>query len=155
MKRSFSEVINILHVTRCNGLFSVLRLPLLSAAFSTVYQAFFFITFLSLCLHEPTHLWFSCYLSISSASSFFLWSESKHVSHLVCLTLGGPVDCSPPGSSVHGILQARMLEWVAMPSSRRTSWPRDGTASLSLLHWQVGSLPLAPPGIPAAMPTTA
>ena len=35
-----------------------------------------------------------------------------------CLTLGNPMDCSPPGSSVHGILQARMLEWVAMPSSR-------------------------------------
>ena len=36
-----------------------------------------------------------------------------------------PMDCSPPGSSVHGILQARILEWVAMPSSRRSSWPRD------------------------------
>ena len=33
-----------------------------------------------------------------------------------CLTLCNPVDCSPPGSSVHGILQARILEWVAMPS---------------------------------------
>ena len=38
-----------------------------------------------------------------------------------------PVDCSPPGSSVHGILQARILEWVAMPSSRRSSQPRDRT----------------------------
>ena len=35
-----------------------------------------------------------------------------------CLTLSDPMDCSPPGSSVHGILQARVLEWVAMPSSR-------------------------------------
>ena len=35
-----------------------------------------------------------------------------------CLTLCDPMDCSPPGSSVHGILQARRLEWVAMPSSR-------------------------------------
>ena len=35
-----------------------------------------------------------------------------------CLTLCDPVDCSPPGSSVHGILQARILEWVDMPSSR-------------------------------------
>ena len=34
---------------------------------------------------------------------------------------------SPPGSSVHGILQARILEWVAMPSSRGSSWPRDRT----------------------------
>ena len=35
-----------------------------------------------------------------------------------CLTLFDPMDCSPPGSSVHGILQARILEWVSMPSSR-------------------------------------
>ena len=44
-----------------------------------------------------------------------------------CLTLCGPKDCSPPGSSVHGILQARILEWVAMPSSRESSQPRDQT----------------------------
>ena len=35
-----------------------------------------------------------------------------------CLTLCDPMDCNPPGSSVHGILQAGILEWVAMPSSR-------------------------------------
>ena len=35
------------------------------------------------------------------------------------------MDCNPPGSSVHGILQARVLEWVAMPSSRGSSQPRD------------------------------
>ena len=37
------------------------------------------------------------------------------------------LDCSPPGSSVHGILQTRILEWIAMPSSRASSQPRDGT----------------------------
>ena len=37
------------------------------------------------------------------------------------------MDCSPPGSSVHGISQARILEWVVMPSSRGLSRPRDGT----------------------------
>ena len=59
------------------------------------------------------------------------------------------MDGSPPGFSVRGILQARILEWVAMPSSRGSSQPRDQTrVSLSLLHWQVGSLPLAPPGMP-------
>ena len=42
-----------------------------------------------------------------------------------CLTLYNPTDYSPPGSSVHGILQARILEWVAMPSSRGSSQPRD------------------------------
>ena len=38
-----------------------------------------------------------------------------------------PIDCRPPDSSVHGILQARTLEWVAISFSRRSSWPRDGT----------------------------
>ena len=40
-------------------------------------------------------------------------------------TLGDPVDCSPPGSSVHGILQARILEWAAISSSRGSFWPRN------------------------------
>ena len=44
-----------------------------------------------------------------------------------CLTFCNPMDCSPLGSSVHGILQARILEWVAIPFSRGPSWPRDGT----------------------------
>ena len=44
-----------------------------------------------------------------------------------CLTLWNPMDYSPPGSSVHRILQARILEWVAMPSSRGSSQSRDGT----------------------------
>jgi len=44
-----------------------------------------------------------------------------------CPTLCDPMDCSPPGSSVRGIFQARILEWVAMPSSRESSWPRDWT----------------------------
>ena len=44
-----------------------------------------------------------------------------------CPTLCDPVACSPPGPSVHGIPQARVLEWVAMPSSRESSQPRDRT----------------------------
>ena len=44
-----------------------------------------------------------------------------------CPTLYDPMDYSPSGSSVHGILQARVLEWVAMPSSRGSSQPRDQT----------------------------
>ena len=43
------------------------------------------------------------------------------------LTLCNPMDCSPPGSSVQGILQARILAWVAIPFSRGSSWPRDRT----------------------------
>ena len=45
----------------------------------------------------------------------------------LCLTLCDPVDCSPPGSSVHGILQTKILELAAIPFSRRASQPRDWT----------------------------
>ena len=53
-----------------------------------------------------------------------IMGQSYHHAAVLCLvtqsflTLWDPMDCSPPGSSVHGILQARTLEWVAMPSSR-------------------------------------
>ena len=50
-----------------------------------------------------------------------------------CLTLGDPMDCRPPGSSVHGISQARILEWVAMPSSRGSSQPRDQNQNLCIV----------------------
>ena len=55
----------------------------------------------------------------------------------LCLTLWDPMDCSLPGSSVHGILQARKLEWVAVPSPRGSSWGRDLNLCLFChLHWQ-------------------
>ena len=44
-----------------------------------------------------------------------------------CPTPCDPMDCSPPVSSVHGILQARILEWLAISSCRGSSWPRDWT----------------------------
>ena len=44
-----------------------------------------------------------------------------------CLILCDPMDCNPPGSSVHEIVQARILEWVAVPISRGSSWSRDQT----------------------------
>ena len=43
----------------------------------------------------------------------------------LCPTLCDPMDCSPPGPSVHGILQSRVLEWVAIHFSRGSSQPRD------------------------------
>ena len=48
----------------------------------------------------------------------------------LCRTLCDPMDCSPPASSVHGILQARILEWVAMSFSRGSSRPRNPTQVL-------------------------
>ena len=53
------------------------------------------------------------------------WEEGE-VAQL-CPTLCDPMDCSPPGSPIHGILQARLLEWVAISFSRGSSQPRDQT----------------------------
>ena len=52
------------------------------------------------------------------------WDEKMLVSQL-CPTLWDPIDCSLPGSSVCGILQAKILEWAAIPFSRGSSQPRD------------------------------
>ena len=66
----------------------------------------------------------------------------------LCQGLCDPLDCSLPGSFVHGILQARILEWVATPFSRGSSWPRDWTqvSCVSctdrqvLYHWVTGEV---------------
>ena len=60
-----------------------------------------------------------------------------------CPTLCDLMDCSPPGSSAHGILRARILEWVAYPFSRRSSQPRNPTgvsciAGRFFTSWAVG-----------------
>ena len=63
---------------------------------------------------------------LSITITFSYWSMCMRAKSLQsCLTLCDPMDCSPPGSSVHRILQARILEWVAMPSSRGSSQRRD------------------------------
>ena len=66
----------------------------------------------------------------------------------LCPTLCNPMDCSLPSSSVHGIFQARILQWVAMPSSR--DLPDPGTELTSLMSPATagGFLPLAPPRKP-------
>ena len=75
------------------------------------------------------------------------------LSHLLCPTLCNAMDCGQPGSSVHGILQARILEWIAMPSSQGT-FPTQGSI-LSLLHfrqflyhWTTEEAPWSPITIP-------
>ena len=62
------------------------------------------------------------FLYLSECYCFCMWLKTQS-----CPTLCDPMDCSPPGFSVHGILQARILEWVAMSSSRGSSWSRDQT----------------------------
>ena len=56
-----------------------------------------------------------------------LLSHKQNEVTQLCLSLCDPVDCSLPGSSIHGILQARTLEWVAISFSRGSSQPRDRT----------------------------
>ena len=66
-----------------------------------------------------------------------------------CPAFCDPMDCSLPGSPAHGILQARILEWVAMPSSREDlSNPGIKGRLLCLLLWQAGASLPVPPGIP-------
>ena len=87
---------------------------------------------------------------------YWSWVGSVHIMcvqvHSVaqsCLTLWDPTECSPPGSSVQGIFPARILEWVAISSSRGSSQLRDlNPGLLWLLHLQVESLPLCHLGSP-------
>ena len=60
-----------------------------------------------------------------------------------CPILCDPMGCSPPASSVHGILQARTLEWGAMPPPGDLPTQGSNLHLLCLLHWQAGSLPLS------------
>ena len=82
--------------------------PLVRASFSP-----------SLCLN------FLLLVSIVSDCKRWLCVHAK--SFQSCLTLCDPMNCSLPGSSVHGILQARILEWIAIFFSRASSWLRDQT----------------------------
>ena len=75
-------------------------------------------------------------LDISSSVNCVLVSQ-------LCLTLSDLMDSIPPGSSVHGVFQARILEWVAIPFSRRSFKPGIEPGSLAL---QSDSLPSEPPG---------
>ena len=63
----------------------------------------------------------------------------------LCLTLCDPMDCSPPGSSVHGIFQAKILE-LGCHFQGIFPTQRSNQCFLRVLHWQVDYLPLAPLG---------
>ena len=109
-----------------------------------------------ICLDTSLLPTLSC-ISIIFLHAFFLFKKIKKIFLAVriydcsCIELGmlcwktvvwlffDPMDCSPPGSSVHGISQARIQEWVAISFSRGSSWPREQT---HVSCWQVDSLPL-------------
>ena len=82
-------------------------------------------------------------ISVSRLSTGWLWSKWVIVAQL-CPTLCVPMDYSLPGFSVHGILQARILEWFAIFFSRGSSRPRDQRSPVL----QANSLPSEPPGKP-------
>ena len=106
------------------------------------------------------------YLSITCLSACdwyitYLYSEIIYVLFPLCVpvcsvaqlcpTLCGPMDCSPPGFSVHGTFQARILGWFAISYSRGSSQPRDWThiSCVSCIGRQILSLPLRHLGSPA------
>ena len=77
-------------------------------------------------------------------ASLHIESESEVAQS--CPTLCDPMDCSLPGSSVHGIFQAIVLEWVAISFSRGSSWPRDRTRVSCIVDrrftvWATGEVP--------------
>ena len=87
---------------------------------------------------SSVHSWNSSGKNTGVGSSVVLVAQS-------CPTLCDRTDCSPPGPSVHGILQARILEWIAIPFSRGSSWPRDWTrvpciASRFFIFWVTGKI---------------
>ena len=66
-----------------------------------------------------------------------LWGPKSSESEVTqsCPTLCIPMDCSPPGSSLHGIFQARVLEWIAISFSKGSSWTRDRTWVSCIAGW--------------------
>ena len=102
------------------------------------------------CLNDRLYLNFP--MSLPSPNIHSRVSRCIVVSACVCAqscpALCDPVDCSPPGSSVHGMFQARILELVPLPPSRGCFQHREGTWPLHLLPWQVDSSPPCPLGSP-------
>ena len=101
-----------------------------------VCMQFYCLTLSTSHTNESSHFWGSsvhsvCWLSVLVTQS--------------CPTLCHPMDCSWPGFSFRGILHARILVWVAISFSRRSSWPRDWTQPPTL---QADSLPSEPLGTP-------
>ena len=119
------------------------------------------------CSHKRIIIWFLLYkihykqIYRSKIYQWFLWGcgggERRVCVHACvlcsvaqsCLPLSDLMDQRPPCSSVHGVLQARILEWISMPSSKGLFQTQGlNPRLLCLLHWWVNSLPLASPGKP-------
>ena len=84
-----------------------------------------------------------CVCKVTSAAAA---AAASAKSLQLCPTLCDPMNYSSPGFSVHRILQARILEWIAIPSSRRPSWLRDRTCVSCSSCIAGGFLTTEPPG---------
>ena len=110
-----------------------------------ILRPFFFFFRFPLFPSSKYHFGFSHFLRTSKVTIF--GNEVVYVCSVtqLCVSLCDPMDCSPPGSSVRGIFQARILEWVDISFSRGSSWPRDRThvscvcciAGGFLTHWAI------------------
>ena len=101
--------------------------PWLQSAEEFSNSCFFLSSFLEVLLHlcfsSPHGSWHS----VLEGTDFRPWLKVNVLVAESCPRLCDLMNCSLPGSSVHGILQARILEWVAIPFSKRSSQPRDRT----------------------------
>ena len=140
------------YVTLLFGWFQLWQMEALSGWLLSPHPFGFFENFFTfwhcrmLWAHLSTFLTLRTQFLQTSLCVFAKWFQSY-------LNICNPMDYSPPGSSVHEILQARILEWVVMPYSSGSSWLRGGThISLCFLHRQASSVLLAPPGKPPNQP---
>ena len=131
-------------VLTCMGCLYILEINLLSVVsfaiiFSHSEDCLFTLFIVSFTVPKllsliTSHLFIFVFISITLGGGpkrilLSFMSEVKKESEVAqsCPTLCDPMECSLPGFSVHGIFQARVLEWVAISFSRRSSWPRDWT----------------------------
>ena len=94
-------------------------------------------------IHSYAQKCIHAYMSIHIYPRIYLYIKCQLLSSV---RLCDPMDCNPPGSSVHGILQARILEWVAIPFSRGSFLPGDQTCAAYISCIDGGFLTTEPPG---------
>ena len=118
------------------SIFPSIRVFAMGQLFTLDGQSIFFsITWYGSCRLPPYNLHSQYHAYNAENSEVRLCAKSLQR----CLTLCNPMDCSPPDPSAHGILQVRILQWVAMPSSRGSSEPGDLThiSYVSCIGWRV------------------
>ena len=120
-------------VSHLLSLLESVSLPSCSLSASPCMEA----VILHYCTFQGTVLYdLKCFIFCVYCFLHIICSEMTITQSLSCVQLCDPMDCNLPGSSVHGILQAKILEWVAISSSRGSSLPRDQTciSFISCIH---------------------